>query len=61
MEGYVLKVLATTFDVASVSRQLIKIQGLASSEMVYKVQNPRAWEETYLYSTPHEDNEKLLG
>lgn len=43
------KVMATTFDGASVNRRLVKIHGLGSHDLVYKVRNPHASEERYLY------------
>ena len=41
--------MATTFDGASVNRRLVKIHSLGSHDLVYKVHNPYASEERYLY------------
>ena len=41
--------MATTFDGASVNRCLVKIHSFVSHDLVYKVHNPYASEERYLY------------
>ena len=43
------KVLATTFDGASVNRRLVKIHCLGASDLLHKVINPFAPEKRYLY------------
>ena len=43
------RVMATTFDGASVNRRLLRIHGLGSKEIIHKVINPYAAEQRYLY------------
>ena len=49
------KVLATTFDGASVNRRLIKLHGLESGEVIHKAFNLHAQEEQYIFFSdlPH--------
>ena len=49
LERIGFKVLATTFDGASVNRRLVKIHDMGTDEVVYKVVNLHADEKRYIF------------